>query len=61
MDRIINFIHRIIFWALALGVAGTLVDATIAMRSKAIDAHLHQTLSHSWWTHQLLSPPKKSK
>ena len=34
-----NLIAALIRWALFLGVGGGLVDATIAMRNKAADAH----------------------
>lgn len=49
-----NLITSLISWALFLGVAGTLVDTTIAMRNEAARVHQMGLISLSELNHSLV-------
>ena len=51
---IYNLISSLIKWALILGACGSLVDTTIAMRSRAMDASRVGLVSLTTLNHQLL-------
>ena len=56
-----NLITTLIRWALFLGVCGGLVDATIAMRSRAADAHRVGMVSLGKLNRALMDGPASHK
>lgn len=54
MFGIVNFIKSLIFVALALGAAGTLVEATGLVGREAVKAHQHGGMSFKWLNQQLV-------
>lgn len=54
MGSIVQFIRSVIFLALFLGAAGTLVDATGCMGREAVSAHQKGGISFRWLNHQLM-------
>ena len=54
-----GLILRLIKYAFYLGVAGQLVDATIAMRGKAFEASSHGLVSLRALNHALMGPKAK--
>ena len=57
---ILNLISSLIKWALILGACGGLVDATIAMRSRAMDASRIGLVSLTALNHHLLGKSHKA-
>ena len=55
----LNLIFSTLKWAMIIGVAGGLVDATIAMRNKAVGAHRLGLISLSQLNHALESRPHR--
>jgi len=49
-----HFIFTIIWFAIGLGVAGTLKDCTATMGKEAANAHRLGGISYSWWNRQLV-------
>ncbi len=47
MIGVIKFIFAIIWFAIALGMAGTLLDATVFMKDKAAKAYIRGGISHN--------------
>ena len=56
-----NLVTSLIQWALFLGVAGGLIDATIAMRNEAAKAHQMGLVSLSQLNHSLLGREQHPK
>lgn len=66
-----RFVFTLIWFAIGLGMIGTLKDCTSAMGKEAAIAHQQGGISYGWWNRQLLSggkslrkipqPPKASK
>jgi len=54
MIGVINFIRSLIFAAIALGAAGTLVEATGIVGREAARAHKHGGMSFKWLNQQLV-------
>ena len=54
MIGVINFIRSLIFVAIALGAAGTLVEATGCVGREAAKAHQHGGVSLGWLNRQLV-------
>jgi hypothetical protein len=54
MFGIVQFIRSVIFVALALGVAGTLVEATGCIGHEAALAYRHGGISFVWLNRQLV-------
>ena len=54
----LKLIMAILQWAMVIGVAGGLVDATRAMRNKAVRAHQVGLISRSRLNHALVDGPR---
>lgn len=54
MMGVVQFIRSLIFIAIALGAAGTLVEATGIVGREAAKAHQHGGMSFKWLNHQLV-------
>jgi len=54
MIGVVNFIRSLIFVAIALGAAGTLVEATGIVGREAAKAHQHGGISFKWLNQQLV-------
>lgn len=54
MNGVVQFIRSIFLLAIALGVAGTLVEATGFVGREAVKAHQHGGISFRWLNHQLV-------
>jgi hypothetical protein len=50
----IRFIFVVIWFAIGLGIAGTLKDCTAIMANKAAIAHQHGGISYGWWNRRLV-------
>lgn len=53
MIGVIRFIFAVIWFALALGAAGTLLDATVFMKDQAAKSYQRGGVSHKWWNDKL--------
>lgn len=60
MFGVVNFIRSLVFVALALGAAGTLVEATGFVGREAAKAHQHGGLSFKWLNQQLVGGGKRA-
>ena len=54
MNGVVQFIGSIFLLAIALGMAGTLVEATGWVGHEAAIAHQHGGVSFKWLNHQLV-------
>jgi len=54
MLGVVQFIRSLIFVAVALGAAGTLVEATGIVGREAAKAHQHGGISFKWLNQQLV-------
>ena len=54
MLGVVQFIRSLIFVAIALGAAGTLVEATGIVGREAAKAHQHGGMSFRWLNQQLV-------
>lgn len=54
MMGVVQFIRSLIFVAIALGAAGTLVEATGIVGREAVKAHQHGGMSFKWLNQQLV-------
>ena len=54
MIGVVQFIRSLIFVAIAMGAAGTLVEATGIVGREAAKAHHHGGMSFRWLNHQLV-------
>ena len=54
MNGVINFIRSLIFIAIALGAAGTLVESTGIIGREAAKANQHGGMSFKWLNQQLV-------
>ena len=54
MQGPIRFVFTIIWFAIGLGIAGTLKDCTATMARHAAIAHKHGGISYGWWNRQLV-------
>ena len=54
MMGVVQFIRSLIFVAIALGAAGTLVEATGIVGREAVKAHQHGGMSFRWLNQQLV-------
>ena len=63
MGGVMRFVFALIWIALALGVTGELVDATIFAKQNAAKAFVTKGVSASWWNNYILDakPTIKSK
>lgn len=50
----IRFVFVIIWFAIGLGIAGTLKDCTAIMGKEAAIAHKRGGISYGWWNRQLV-------
>jgi len=51
---VVQFVRSIILFAILLGAAGTLVEATGCVGQEAVKAHQHGGMSFRWLNQQLL-------
>lgn len=58
MYGVVSFIRSLVFVALALGAAGTLVEATGFVGREAAKAHQHGGVSFRWLNQQLVGGGK---
>ena len=58
MMGVVQFIRSLVFVALALGAAGTLVEATGFVGREAVKAHQHGGVSFRWLNQQLVGGGK---
>ncbi len=58
MNGVVQFIRSIVFRAIMLGAAGTLVEATGCVGREAAKAHKHGGMSFKWLNPQLIGPHK---
>lgn len=61
VSTVSGLISRLIAIAIALGAAGTLVDALFVMKNKTASVVKHGGISYSKWNRVLLNPDKKKK
>ena len=54
MNGVISFIKSLIFIAITLAAAGTLVESTGCIGRQAAKAHQHGGMSFRWLNHQLV-------
>lgn len=54
MNAVVQFIRSIFLLAIALGIAGTLVEATGFVGREAVKAHQHGGMSFRWLNQQLV-------
>ncbi len=54
MNGVVQFIRSLIFVAIALGAAGTLVETTGIVGREAAKAHQHGGMSFRWLNNQLI-------
>ncbi len=54
MLGIVQFVRSVVIFAIALGIAGTLVEATGCVGHEAAKAHLHGGISFGWLNRQLV-------
>lgn len=54
MNGVVQFIRSILILAIALGVAGTLVEATGCVGREAAKAHQHDGITLKWLNQQLI-------
>ncbi|MFZ4403729.1 MAG: hypothetical protein ACOYOK_06465 [Pseudobdellovibrionaceae bacterium] len=59
MFGVVQFIRSIFILAIALGAAGTLVEATGCVGREAVKAHQHGGMSFKWLNQQLVGPNHK--
>lgn len=54
MNGVVQFIRSLVFVALMMGAAGTLVEATGCVGREAAKAHQHGGMSFKWLNQQLV-------
>ena len=54
MNGVVQFIRSLVFIAIMLGAAGTLVEATGIIGREAAKAHQHGGMSFKWLNQQLI-------
>lgn len=54
MNGIVQFIRSLLYVAIFLGAAGTLVEATGIVGQEAAKAHQHGGIKFKWLNHQLV-------
>jgi len=54
MFGVVQFIKSVIMFAIVLGLAGTLVEASGCVGREAVSAHQHGGVSFRWLNQQLL-------
>lgn len=54
MGGVVQFIRSLVFVALMMGAAGTLVEATGFVGREAVKAHQHSGMSFRWLNRQLV-------
>lgn len=59
MNGIVQFIRSLLYVAIMLGAAGTLVEATGIVGREAAKAHQHGGISFKWLNQQLVGPNQK--
>ncbi len=59
MIGVVQFIRGLIYVAVLLGAAGTLVEATGIVGREAVKAHQHGGISFRWLNHQLVGDQTK--
>lgn len=55
MYGVVQFVRSILVLAIALGAAGTLVEATGCIGREAAKAHQHDGITLKWLNHQLIN------
>ncbi len=58
MMGVVQFIRSLLYVAIMLGAAGTLVEATGIVGREAAKAHQHGGMSFRWLNHQLVGGSK---
>jgi len=58
MNGVVQFIRSIIILAIALGIAGTLVEATGCVGREAVKAHQRGSISLKWLNQNLVPNQK---
>lgn len=58
MLGVVNFIRSLVFVALALGAAGSLIETTGCIGREAIKSHRQGGMSFRWLNHQLVGGGK---
>ncbi len=58
MNGVVQFIRSLLYVAIILGAAGTLVEATGIVGREAAKAHQHGGMSFRWLNHQLVGGGK---
>lgn len=58
MFGVVQFIKSVIMFAIALGLAGTLVEASGCVGREAVKAHQHGGVSFRWINQMLLNKSK---
>lgn len=61
MSGPIKFVFTIIWFAIGLGIAGNLIEATGIMGREAAKAHIHGGMSFGWWNRQLVNGELKER
>ncbi len=56
MGGVVQFVRSVFLLAIALGIAGTLVEATGLVGREAAKAHQHGGISFKWLNQQLVGP-----
>ena len=59
MNGVVQFIRGVVFAAILLGAAGTLVEATGIVGREAAKAYKHGGISFRWLNHQLVDSSHK--
>jgi hypothetical protein len=59
MGGVVRFVRSVFLLAIALGIAGTLVEATGCVGREAAKAHQRGGISLRWLNHQLVRPSQK--
>lgn len=54
MSGVVQFIRSVVLLAIALGIAGTLVEATGCVGNEAAKAYQHDGISLKWLNQQLI-------
>ena len=58
MNGVVQFIRSLLYVAIMLGAAGTLVEATGIVGREAAKAHQHGGMSFRWLNHELVGGGK---
>jgi hypothetical protein len=59
MGGVVQFVRSVVLFAIALNIAGTLVEATGCVGREAAKAHQRGGISFKWLNQQLVGPSQK--